>query len=73
MKKNPEFMTNRELHTEFERFGVKRDEKRTLVEEMAKRLNMLKEFCWIPNQEMIQKVVSEFKHWKLNGAGDQTW
>ena len=73
MLKNVELMTNRELHTELEKFSVKRDERRTIVAEMAKRLNMLKEFCWMPNEEMIQKVISDFKHWKLNGAGDQRW
>lgn len=69
--KNPELMTNRELHTEFERIGLKnRDERRRLATEMAKRLNRLKDFLWMPNEENIQIVVAEFKHWKLNGAGD---
>ncbi len=72
--KNPEYMTNRELHTNFERVGVKNlNDRRRLAAEMAKRLNLLKEFSWNPNEEMIQKVEREFKHWKLNGAGDETW
>ena len=68
-----EMMTNRELYTEFERFGIKKEERRQVAQEMAKRLNMLKEFCWNPNEERIQQTVQDFKHWKLNGAGDQRW
>ena len=70
--KNPELMTNRELHTEFERIGLKnKDDRRRLATEMAKRLNRLKEFLWLPTEENIQVVVADFKHWKLNGAGDE--
>ena len=67
---NPEIMTNRELHTEFVGTRNKNDRLR-LATEMAKRLNRLKEFCWMPNEENIKIIEAEFKHWKLNGAGDE--
>ena len=70
--KNPEIMTNRELHTEFERVGTRnKNDRLRLATEMARRLNRLKDFLWLPNEENIQIVVAEFKHWKLNGAGDE--
>lgn len=69
----PEIMTNRELHTNFERVGVKNLDRMRLVSEMAKRLRMLKELAADPSEENVQKIIQEFKHWKLNGAGNQTW
>lgn len=62
-------MTNRELHTKAIR--TKPEKQYDLVREMARRLNMEQEFCWNPNREMREHVISEFSHWKLNGAGDE--
>lgn len=61
MKKEPIAMTNRELYTEWEQ-GRKDERHYSIVQEMAKRLN----------RKMIGKdIPADFKHWKLNGAGDQ--
>lgn len=64
--KNPGTMTNRELYTEFEHADRNSPERYQIVGEMAKRLHM----TVIPG---TGTVAAEFRHWKLNGAGDQVY
>lgn len=56
---NPALMTNRELFVEYERGRGQRYE---LVVEMAKRLH---------RRMITPDIVSVFKQYKLNGAGDR--
>ena len=61
MKKPMEFMTNRELYTEWER--MEKDERHyQILQEMTKRLN---------RKFIVGDTPAVFKRYKLNGAGDQ--
>mgnify|MGYP006988842222 CR=1 FL=1 len=63
MKKIIEYMTNRELYTEWER--GKKDERHFLIlQEMTKRLG---------RKLIMGDTPALFKQYKLNGAGDQTY
>lgn len=62
MRKQIEYMTNRELYTEWEE-GRKDERHYAILREMTKRLN----------RKMVNgDVPAVFKRYKLNGAGDQT-
>lgn len=63
MKKAIEYMTNRELYTEWEE-GRKDERHYMILQEMTKRLK---------RRFIVGDTPAVFKRYKLNGAGDQTY
>ena len=69
--KKPDYtlMTNRDLYTAWQK--ATEANVYEITAEMAKRLNMLQEYSWSPTSKMREHVAAEFRHWKLNGPGNE--